>query len=701
MFQGLGCLPGTHHIQVDPSVSPRVLPTRRVPLALHSKLKKKLQELEQSSVIEKVDEPTAWVNNLVLVTKQNGDLRICLDPVYLNQAIKREHFYIPSFDEIVSKIHGAKYFSVLDASNGFWQIKLDQESSKLCTFSTPFGRYKFKRMPYGICSASEVFMKKIKELFDRIEGMDVFIDDIIIWGRTLEEHNARLERVLNLCELNNLKLNINKCKICHSSVKFMGYEISEKGLEIDNSKVLAIENIQKPKCVKDVERFLGMVNYVNRFIPNFSSITEPLRQLVRKDNLFHWDKEQETSFQSLKSCLLRAPVLQLFSTKKHITISCGSSKDGCESVLLRDNKPVAYASKAFTQTQKNYAQMEKELFAILYACTKFHYFIFGQFMNDVTIETDHKPLISIFKKPLIEAPARLQRMLIMLQPYSFRLIYKKGKELYFADTLSRAYQNNIDVQFENKCNEIEFHLCSIVENIPMTKDKFELFKTETLKDDHLMGLKNLIKRGFPSSKTLVPEEFKKYWSYRDQLAYGQDLLFKNNRIFVPLSLRKEMLKRIHLAHLGRDKTKLHARQFLFWPSMNQDIDNLIESCDICLSNSRENSKEPLEPHEILVGPWKKIGCDLFMFKNKKFLILVDYFSKFVEIKEIENETSNQIINSMYKIFSSYGIPEIVVSDGGPCFSAVETGKSDIYFRVPITLNQMGKSRDSCKQQKIL
>lgn len=412
-----------------------------------------------------------------------------------------------------------------------------------------------------------------------------------------------------------------------------------------------------------------MVNYVNRFIPNFSSITEPLRQLVRKDNLFHWDKEQETSFQSLKSCLLRAPVLQLFSTKKHITIYCDSSKDGCGSVLLQDNKPVAYASKAFTQTQKNYAQIEKELLAILYACTKFHYFIFGRSMNDVTIETDHKPLISIFKKPLIEAPARLQRMLIMLQPYSFRLIYKKGKELYFADTLSRAYQNNIDVQFENKCNEIEFHLCSIVENIPMTKDKFELFKTETLKDDHLMGLKNLIERGFPSSKTLVPEEFKKYWSYRDQLAYGQDLLFKNNRIFVPLSLRKEMLKRIHLAHLGRDKTKLHARQFLFWPSMNQDIDNLIESCDICLSNSRENSKEPLEPHEILVGPWKKIGCDLFMFKNKKFLILVDYFSKFVEIKEIENETSNQIINSMYKIFSSYGIPEIVVSDGGPCFSA--------------------------------
>lgn len=679
VFQGIGCLPGTYNIELDESVPPRIHPQRKVPYALHQPLKDKLQQLEKAQIVRKVNEPTDWVNSLVIVRKSNNDLRLCIDPKDLNLAIKREHFYIPNLDDIISNLKDAKYFSVLDCSNGFWQIKLNERSSKLTTFNTPWGRYRFLRLPYGISSASEVFMKRLREIFDTVEGIGMYVDDILVYSKTLEEHKVKLNKLFQVARENNVKFNKDKCKFCVDSVKYMGFNLSSKGLEIDENKVVAIKNIQVPSCAKDIERFLGIVNYVSRFIPSFSDVTEPLRSLVKKGVKFLWGNKQEKSFQTLKSLLMTAPVLQFYSSSLPVIISCDASQNGCGSVLLQNNAPVSYASKAFTPTQQKYAQIEKELLSICHACTKFHNYIYGR--SDVTIETDHKPLINIFKKPLLTAPARLQRMLLMLQPYSFNLIYKPGKELLLADALSRAYQNDYDRNFELKCTEIENHLLFITKDMPVSSEKFEEFERETQRDAHLQGLIEIITKGFPREKKFLKDEFKIYWQHKDELYYANGIIFKNNRIFVPKSLRKEMLARLHVAHLGKVKTKLNAKQLLFWPAMYADINNLIESCEACMSNSNCNQKEPLMSYEVPYGAWRKVGTDIFSFINDKYLITVDYYSKFVEVQKLSAETSQCVINALKKLFSIHGIPDSLVSDNGPCFNSWEFKKFCLDWKI--------------------
>jgi len=209
VFKGVGRLPGEHKIKLRVNAEPVIHPARKVPVALKERLKEKLDTLIREGIIRKVEEPTEWVNSLVIVEKPDGDLRLCIDPKDLNKAIQREHYRLPTKADITSSMSGARYFSKLDASSGFYQIVLDEESAKLCTFNTPFGRHCFLRLPFGISSAPEVFHKTVQQLFDGIEGVGVFID-VVVWGRTKEEHDARLRRVLNQAQRTGLKLNEKK-----------------------------------------------------------------------------------------------------------------------------------------------------------------------------------------------------------------------------------------------------------------------------------------------------------------------------------------------------------------------------------------------------------------------------------------------------------------------------------------------------------
>ena len=186
---------------------PVVHPPRRILVTLRSRVKDELDRMETLGVAERVHEPSDWVNSMVTVIKPNGKLRICIDPRDLNKAIKREHFPTKTVEEVVARMPNAKVFSVLDASSGFWQIKLDQESSKLCTFNTPFGRYRFKRLPFGICSAQDVFQDVMSEIFSGIEGVEVIVDDLLIWGENQQQHDERLKQILERARQKNLKLN--------------------------------------------------------------------------------------------------------------------------------------------------------------------------------------------------------------------------------------------------------------------------------------------------------------------------------------------------------------------------------------------------------------------------------------------------------------------------------------------------------------
>ena len=664
-FVGLGCITGvTHHIKLDQDAMPVIHPPRKVPVTLRDKVKKELERMERLDVIERVREPTDWVNAMVTVVKKNGQLRICLDPRDLNKSVKREHYPMKTVEEIAARMPNAKYFSVLDASSGFWQIKLDPESSKLCTFNTPSGRYMFKRLPFGISSAQDVFQTCMSEIFEDTEGVEVVVDDILVWGIDEKQHDMRLEKVLQRARSRNLKLNKEKSQIKQRQVTYLGHILSEERIKPDPKKIQAITDMKSPTNKEELQRFLGMVTYLSKFIPHFSEMSTPLRILLEKNTEWHWDTQQAQAFGHLKDMVTSHPTLSYFDPTKPTKISADASSHGMGAVLLQDDHPIAYASRSLTPAQKNYAQIEKEMLAIVFGCNKFHDHIYG--LPTVSIETDHKPLESILRKPIHAAPARLQRMILSIQKYAIHVSYRPGKELLIADTLSRAPLPELadDLTYE------EYDI-NILHTLPISEKKLEEFKQSTKADPSLSILVRTVQEGWPKSKTKVPTAARPYWNFRDEITYHHGILFKGSRVIVPQSMQPSMLKLIHSSHLGIDRCKRRAREIVFWIGMNAQIEDTITNCTTCTTHKRSNPKEPLLPHPIPERPWERVGADLCEFEGDNYLVIADYYSNFFEVDKLRQTTSNAIIKACKAHFARHGIPNFVVSDNGPQFSSYE------------------------------
>ncbi|KAL3999170.1 nuclear receptor co-repressor 2 [Sarotherodon galilaeus] len=644
VFEGLGCLEGEHTIQINESVSPKVHPPRKIPVTLREKLKVELDRMEKMEVITKIEEPTQWVNPIVIVEKATGRLRVCLDPRDLNSAVMREHYQLPTVEEITSQLAKAKYFTVLDASSGFWQLKLDEASSRLCTFNTPFGRYRFLRLPFGINSAPEVFHRTVRQLFEGIDGVETYIDDLLIWGETKVQHDDRLRQVLERARAKNFKLNKDKCKVGLEEIKYLGHIFSADGLKPDQSKIEAVKKMPTPECKKD-------------FIPNMSQHTEPLRGLTRDDH--------QHAFNKLKTFLTEAPVLRYYDVQLPVTLSVDASKSGLGAVLLQEGKPVAYASHSLAETEQRYAQIEKEMLTIVFGAERFHQYVYGR---EVNVESDHKPLEVIMKKPLSSAPARIQRLLMRLQKYQVQVQYKPGSEMYIADTLSRAY---LPVTSSSD-NDIEDQVHMVISNLPVTSAKLEEFRKETRNDVTLTKLTETVLDGWPEARNQAATEIQAYWNYREQISVVDGVLFKGEQLIVPVALRAEMLKRIHEGHLGIESCRRRPREVLFWPGMSQSITEMVNCCDVCSTHQKRQNKEPLHPHSVPERPWQKIGVDLFTFDQQEYLLLVDYYSKFIEVEWLKSDTrSATVITHLKSQFARHGIPETVISDNGPQFSSRE------------------------------
>ena len=317
VFEGIGCLEGSYHIEIDPTVKPVIHPPRRVPVTLKYPLKKELERMVKEGIVTPVSDPTDWVSSMVTVVKPNK-LRICIDPKDLNRAIKRSHYPMPTIEEVSTKLSNAKMFLVLDAKSGLWQIKLDEESSKLTTFNTPFGRFRWLRMPFGICSAPEEFQRRMNDTFENLKGTAVIADDLLVFGEgddietATKDHDQNLTNALQRARDSNLKFNRAKVKLRMTNVPYIGHLLTSEGIKPDPKKVEAIQNMPQPTDVPSVKRFLGMVNYLSKFLPNISTITEPLRQLEAKDVEWHWDENQQKAFEEVKKLITSHPVLRYY-----------------------------------------------------------------------------------------------------------------------------------------------------------------------------------------------------------------------------------------------------------------------------------------------------------------------------------------------------------------------------------------------------
>ena len=668
----LGTLPGTIHLQVDENAQPSITPPRRVPTALKEKYKKELKRLEDLRVISKVDDPTKWVSSVVIATKKSGALRICIDPRPLNQALKRETYQLPILDDLMPELAKAKIFSTVDLTAGYWHCVLDDESSLLTTFATPFGRYRWRRLPFGLSASSEIFQKRVSQALEGLEGILNITDDILVYGvgnsdeEARADHDRKLEALLQRCREHGIALNRNKLKLRIPEVSFMGHIFSNEGLKIDPDKAKAVLDMPSPEDVEGVQRLNGFVNYLAKFLPKLADHMEPIRRLTRQETEFVWSEEQEKAFTEIKKLVTTAPVLSYYDPKADLEIQCDASQKGLGAALLQKGKPIAYASRALTDTEQRYAQIEKEMLAIVFALEKFNQYTYGR---HVKIQSDHKPLESILKKSLACAPRRLQGMMLRLQKYDYEVRYERGKDLHLADTLSRAYLQDTTHPTGN-----EFDYINATTFLPVSHTRLKEIQQATKDDETLRILKDTILNGWPDDRSQIPPQTTPYFSTRDELTVHDGVIFRGQRIVIPSSLRQDIKNKLHASHLGGESCLRRARETVFWPGMSAEIKEMVATCETCRKYETSNQKESLMPHEIPNRPWEQVGVDFFELNKKIYMITVDYYSNFWEIDHLKSNTATAVILRLKYHFARHGCPDRLISDNGPPFDSSEFRK---------------------------
>ena len=684
VFTGVGKLPGKLRIQTDESVRPVQLPARSVAEAVKEEVKDELDRLVKDGIISPVSEPTEWVSAMVVVKKPTKGIRICIDPKPLNKAIKRNHYPLPTVEDLTPALAKAKVFSVCDAKSGYWHVELDTNSSYLTTFATPWGRYRWRRLPFGLCLASEEFQRRLNLALEGLEGVMAIADDILVYGigtsysDAVEDHDRKLTCLLERCRQVGLKLNIEKMKLRQKEVKYMGHMFTAHGLRADPDKIKAVMNMPAPDDRKGVQRILGLVNYLQRFAPNLAEASAPLRALLKKENAFIFEEEVHgQALEKIKKIITRDPVLHYYDVSADVVVQVDSSCHGLGACLMQGGHPVAYASRALNETEKNYAQIEKEMLAIVYGLNKFERYTLGK---KTTVESDHKPLETIIKKELVNAPKRLQRMLLQLQKYDFEVIYKRGQEMYVADTLSRAHgaETSEDKAKEHVCpvedvsaDEVEIRSINALEDIPVSENTTQLIQHATREDEDLQHMMQLIKNGWPSSKQLLPDQLRPYYSIKEELPTRGGLVFRGEKIVIPKSIRPAMKEKVHSSHIGLQGCLRRAREVIYWPGMSQELENFISRCSTCMEYGRKQPQEELKPHDVPQRPWQNIACDMMEFNGRSYLVTVDTYSDFIECDRLSDKRSNEVVRVLKSQMARHGIAEKVMTDNGPPFNSSE------------------------------
>jgi hypothetical protein len=677
VFDGrLGLLEGDVHLEVDPNVPPVQMPLRRQPVAVRDRVEAELQKLVAENVIAPVTKPTPWVSALLVTTRKDNSLRICIDPKFLNRALLRSTYYMPTIDDVLPKLSNAKIFSTFDAKSAFWHLKLDEPSSYLTTFESPFGRHRWLRCPYGITPAPEIFQARIHAALSGLEGVHCIADDVLLTGSgdTVEaaeiDHDKNLRAFLDRCREKGIKLNREKIRMRRESTCYMGHVLTSSGLRPDSRKIEAILQMPIPEDKKALQRALGMATYLARYCPNFSATVSPLRELLHSANEFRWDIRHTEAFDRMKAMLASEPVLAYYSPAKDLVCQSDSSQSGLGAALLQDGKIIEYASRALSQAETQYAQIEKELLSIVYALNRFDTYCYGR---HVIVETDHKPLLAIYKKPLAAAPKRLQRMWLRLQRYDFELVCRKSSEMHIADTLSRAYPS---VSTQSTAFPEELAVLSTVDADQLSELKMiastgtiDIINKSASDDYEYAGLIDQVVRGWPDNSRDVATYLRPFYTFADELSVSNGLVFKGQCLIVPRAARAYILDRLHAAHTGVNACLRRAREIVYWPNITADIRRTVESCVVCASHQQAQQKEPLMSHPAPDRPWEKVGLDIFTIANTDYLITVCYLTGWFEVDRLPSKAITNIIYCLRQHFARHGLPLEVVSDNSPFASA--------------------------------
>jgi hypothetical protein len=683
VFDGVGRFDGEVHLDTDPTVPPVQMPLRRLPFGVRDKVAEELRRLEKAGIIAPVNEPTKWVSALLVVAKGNNSIRLCLDPKPLNRALRRVPYCMPTLQDILPKLQKVKVMSSVDAKDGFFHCVLDYESSLLTTMETPFGRHRWLRLPFGISVAPEVFEAKLVAEIADLKGIACIADDILILGagdtesEAIIDHNNNLRALLQRCRERGIRLNKQKMKLNRKSMLYCGHLLECGGYKPDPRKIDAILKMPTPTDKAGVQRLLGMATYLSNFCPGFSEATAALRSLTHRETEFCWRPDPHgTAFQKLKQLMTNPPVLAYFDASKPVTVQSDASRCGLGGVLLQDGHPVEFISRAMTSAEENYAQIEKELLAIVWSLERFDTYVYLN--KSVTVETDHKPLLAINRKALGSAPKRLQRMLLRLQRYKVDLVYKPGSQMFLADALSRAYLSESSDSRNGESSTLWEELAEVTENEQMdglrmvaSQQLISQMQQAAADDEEYQLLRKQISEGWPSDMNMdyINPSLKPYATFADELTVSGPFVFKGTRVVVPYGAREEVINRLHSSHMGINGCLRRARETVYFPGISNEIKRAVSQCGVCQRHQAEAAKEPLKPHQTPTRPWQRVGIDIFTHMGHDYIVSVDYLSGYFEIDRLASKRCKDVIYALRQQWARHGIPEQVISDNNPFNSA--------------------------------
>lgn len=654
----------TVKLSIDRTIKPIQQPVRRIPVAYEEKVENKLLEALKNDIIEQVNGPSPWISPIVIIFKSNGDMRICVDMRRANEAILRENFPLPSFDTFLTKLRGAQYFSRLDLKNAYHQLELDEQSREITTFITHKGMFRYKRLMFGVNSAPEIFQRIFESILAPCSNCLNYIDDIIVFGRDEKEHDISLKNVLQILKDNNVVLNDSKCLYKVQQLKFLGHNLSQNGIDPDADKVNTIKNFRTPSTKEETRSFLGLVTYVGKFIPDLANTTEPLRQLTKNDEEFVWTSKRQAAFEKLKSDLSTLPTLAYFDPKNRTRLIADASPVALGAVLIQFklNEPyvISYASKSLSSVEKRYSQTEKESLALVWSVERFYYYLAGL---EFELVTDHKPLEAIFK-PTSKPPARIERWVLRLQAFKFKVIYQAGK-FNIADSVSRLCQLKNSESFDELNEQHVFHI--IEKSIPVALQISDVVVAGRHDDEILNAIEKSKNNSWHNNDDNV------YYLFRHELSTVGNVLLRGDKLVIPSSLRQQVLQLAHEGHPGESVMKRRVRSKVWWPLIDRQVEKYVKNCRDCLVVSQPNRPPPMARKQLPPGPWKEVAIDLLgPLPNHDFVfVIIDYYSRYQEMKFVKTITSSVIIRLLSELFSRLGIPKSIRADNGRQFVSEE------------------------------
>ena len=573
-------------------------------------------------------------------------------------------------EDLFAQLNGGQHFTKLDMSHAYQQLVLEEESRKYVTVNTHKGLFTYTRLPFGVASSPGIFQRTMEGILGGIPNMAIYLDDILISGPNDQKHLEHLEEVLRRLENSGLRLKRSKCEFMGKEVAFLGHKINASGLRPLTDKMEAIAGAPQPQNVSELKAYLGLLNYYHRFLPKLSTLLAPLHILLKKEEKWSWGSRQQKAFEESKELLQSCSVLVHYDGNKPLILACDASPYGVGAVLSHlmadgSDRPIGFVSRTLNPAEKNYSQLDKEGLAVMFGVKKFHKYLYGR---QFTIVTDHKPLISLFSEmraiPQMASP-RIQRWAVTLAAYEYTIVYKVGRDNTNADALSRLPLEGKEQKMPEE--EERVMLFEDVETPPVNAQQI---KQWTDKDPVLARVRDYILRGWP--REVENKAFTPYTRRKDELSIQEGCLLWGGRVVVPPPGRNALLRQLHQGHPGITRMKGLARSYMWWPNMDAEVEEQVKACVTCQENRNSPPVAPLHPWEVPDKPRERIHVDYAgPWKGKMFLIQVDSYSKWIEAHAVSRSTSAVTIECLRQSFSQHGIPEVMVSDNGSCFTSEE------------------------------